>query len=258
MLWTGYPLTFGVLHPSTPFLSRGRDVRLSVALKESADPGTDATVERALATFVAFANTGGLAGTSLDPGSSGVTAYNREPSASEELVFRLTRCRIDDRSLVTLCDLLLHDAIAPHVREVVVRSDGQNLIPLGTDFRRLFEAHPGRFEPLPFQVVDEEPESGTCVFTLTLAAPITVTGRAALQSRFDAWCAFVRAGGFALPPIPPAENYVEPDDPLVDFDDIVEWTVFKLRAHPAAIDAIVNIVVAFHATHDRVREFVIS
>jgi len=79
-----------------------------------------------------------------------------------------------------------------------------------------------------------------------------------LEFALNLWRDFIADGGFALAPIPPDANYLEPDDPFVDFDQTIEWTVFKLRAHPASIDALVNVMAAFSALHQPLVELCIS
>jgi hypothetical protein len=96
------------------------------------------------------------------------------------------------------------------------------------------------------------------MFTLTMGAEPDEETAAALQETFDVWTAFILAGGFPPLPNPPDENYVEPDGPLIHYDTTVEWTVFKFRADPAAIDALLNAVAAFHARKARVQSVAIS
>ena len=96
------------------------------------------------------------------------------------------------------------------------------------------------------------------MFAMTYATPLDDATRGALQGVLDSWTATVLAGGFALAPIPPADNYVEPDGPFVEYDATVEWTVFRLRANTAAVDALVNAFAAFHGRHRQITTLTIS
>jgi hypothetical protein len=245
LLYTAFDLPFSVRYPAAGFFSRGSDVRVALHLRETASDEVKASILRAFTLFRALANAGGLGGAGIDPAASGIAAVDSLGSSGRQMLLELRVCRIDDRSLVTLVDLLLHREIAPHVAAVSL--DGSPPVTvLQTDFKRLFDVHPGRYAKLPFAVHDEEPETGTVVLVLTLKQPLGDDAREHLQAAFDTWRDFIRAGGFALAPVRPESNYVEPDDPLVDFDTTVEWTLFKLRAHPAALDALINLVARFN------------
>jgi hypothetical protein len=245
VLYTAFDLPFSVRYPAAGFFSRGADVRVTLHLRETAPDTVKASILRAFTLFRALANVGGLGGSAIDPAASGIAAVNTLGSSARQMLLELRVCRTDDRSLVTLVDLLLHRDIAPHLTGVSL--DGSPPVTaLQTDFKRLFDVHPGRYAKLPFAVHDEEPETGTVVLVLRLNQALGDEPREHLQAAFDTWRDFVRAGGFALAPVRPESNYVEPDDPLVDFDTTVEWTLFKLRAHPAALDALINIVARFH------------
>lgn len=244
MLFTAYELPFTVHYPAATFFSRGEDVRISLRLRDGATAEIRQAITRAFSLFQALANCGGLCGKAIDPVASGIAAVNSLGSSADRALYELRLCRIDDRSLVTLVDLLLHRDIGPFVAAVNV--DG--LPPankLSTDFKQLFTVHPERYSPLPFTVRDEQPETGAIVVELTLRRALEPVGRDALQAAFDAWHAFVVSGGFSLAPLRPDETYVEPDGPLVDFDHTVEWTLFKFSAHPAALDSLINIVARF-------------
>ena len=90
------------------------------------------------------------------------------------------------------------------------------------------------------------PESGAYTFIAELAQPLNDVNASRLDAALKTWSRCVLSGGFALAPIPPEENYVEPDDPFVTFDNTVEWTFFKHRAHPRSLSALVNVFAAFH------------
>jgi hypothetical protein len=51
---------------------------------------------------------------------------------------------------------------------------------------------------------------------------------------------------------------VEPDNPLVAFENTVEWTLFKLRAQPAALDSLVNILAWSSIRHEKIAEVTIA
>jgi hypothetical protein len=244
MLRSAFDLPFAVSYPTRPFFSAGSDTIVSIRLRNGISPYEIARTAAVLERFVQLANAGGLAGRAIEPWRSGVATHSTIAAGPVEVSFRLERCLFDDASLLALCDLFLHKDNVTLVQAIDIGA-GAPVQRLICD-RASYSTYPGRFARLPFELVDEEPESGAYTFTLTLATELDDDGRMALADAMRTWSSFVLAGGFALAPIPPEENYVEPDDPFVELDHSVEWSVFKLRAHPAAVDALLNTFAAFH------------
>lgn len=257
MLSTAYELPFAVRYPDAGFFSSGRDVRLTVRLRKPASPDLEQAVDRVFSSFAALAAIGGLSGADIDPTASGISECACVSAEPLQRTYELRACRIDDHALVTLSDMLLHGSIAPSLERVTVHGTGE-LVTLVTSFPQLLLSQPIRYKQLPFSLIDESPELGGFTFALSLASPPTPDHLTELQESFDTWTAFVLSGGFALAPIPPDDTYVEPDNPLVDFENTVEWAFFKFRAHPAAIDSLINIIVRFHGRGCRLVELSIA
>lgn len=242
---TAYQLPFGVSYPTRAFFASGHDVSVVVRLNDNAPPDGAARIADAVTAFIGLAETGALAGAIIKPWQSSVTGRLLTGSPPGEVAFALEQCQFDDAGLMVLCDLLLHERNAPLVQSVAVRMPGVPNQPLACDPDALSD-YPARFARLPFPLEDEDPETGAYSFAIEFAAPLDDVTRPVLRNTLDVWTAAVLAGGFALAPIPPSANYVEPDNPFVEYDSTVEWTVFKLRASGAAVDALVNAVTAFH------------
>lgn len=252
---TAFELPFVVSHPVSPFFSKGGAIELVVHLSPDAGEEAAIVIAEAVRLFVAVANTGALSGHHIAPERSGVRLAGQNTSVPGVLSFQLADCRMDDRALVPFCDLLLHQKRAAWIRAVALKGAGPTT---RLDGAGRFSTYPERYDPLPFSLVDEQPESGAYTFTAQLSQPLTAASRQHLESDLSAWCSFVLDGGFALAPILPEGNYLEPDDPFVDFDQTIEWTVFKLRAHPASLDALINLMAAFSARGQRLVQLCIS
>jgi hypothetical protein len=243
---TAYQLPFGVTYPTRAFFASGHDVSLVVRLHDHAPADSAALIAGAVASFIDLVGTGALAGEVIKPWQSGVTTCRLVTATPpDEVSFTLEGCQFDDAGLMVLCDLLLHERNAPLVQSVAVRMHGVPNQPLACDPDALSD-YPARFARLPFPLEDEDPEGGAYSLAIEFASPLDDATRAVLRRTLDTWTAVVLAGGFALAPIPPSQNYVEPDNPFVEYDATVEWTVFKLLASGAAVDALVNAVAAFH------------
>jgi hypothetical protein len=254
---TAYELPFSVTHPTRAFFSSGQDLAVVVRLRDDVPPGGEGRIAEAVERFVDLAASGALAGQAIEPWRSGAIGGPGKATRPNEISFPLEQCRLDDASLIVLCDLLLHEQNAPLVKSVAVQMAGVSNQPLVCD-PTSFSTYPETFGQPPFPLDDEEPETGAYSFAVTFASPLDDPSRDALRGALDSWTAAVLAGGFAQAPIPPADNYIEPDNPFVEYDTTVEWTVFKLHAHTAAVDALVNALIAFHRRQRPITALTIS
>jgi hypothetical protein len=241
---TAFALPFEVWFPDEPFFSSGGHVTVSVQSRDGVDSAAFDSIVEVMHLFVAFAETGGLCGSHLSPDRSSMKVPSYHASREGTLTFEFEECRIDDRALIVLCDLLLHKDRAPLVGSLSIsrRQEKRPAKPV----TRGYSTYPGLYRELPFAFLDCNPESGAYTFSAQLAHPLGDKARHELELAFGAWKDLILAGGFALEPALPEDNYVEPDDPFVDFERSLEWTVFKLRAHSASIHAVVNLFAAFH------------
>jgi hypothetical protein len=125
--------------------------------------------------------------------------------------------------------------------------------PAATDLRSLAlkseleSTYPPRFEPLPFRLLDLEPQGGSYSFEVELTQPLAPPHEAWLNAALAAWMEAILAGGYALAPIAPNDNYVETvGDEVTAYANKIEWAIFKLRADPVAVDGLLNLLAAFH------------
>ena len=244
-LRTAFELPFEVTHPGRPFLSTGASVDLILELKAGvARESVIDTLTSTVSLFAALAGHGGLCGSRIHPGQSHLNLRTEVELAPGLVVFNLTECLVDDCALVVLCDLLLHRRHSGSLRRVACVDSGRETR-LQEDSTS-YSTYPDVYGALPFDLADEMPESGAYTFIAELAQPLNDVNASRLDAALKTWSRCVLSGGFALAPIPPEENYVEPDDPFVTFDNTVEWTFFKHRAHPRSLSALVNVFAAFH------------
>jgi hypothetical protein len=256
MIRTAFRLPFRAVHPAEGFFSGGEEVQLSLEFAADPTPTQVALADGLMRLFADFAATGALSGQRFAPHRSGVDVGLIEMRSSSVRVYSLGHCRIDDAAMVLLCDMLLRESVALSLRSFIVSNGGQ-----GVDLLQdpnSWSTYPARYTPLPFEVDDQEPESGAYTFVLDLAEPLKSAASSTLTAWLGLWTRCVMAGGYALAPISPKDNYVEPDDSIVDFATTVEWSVFKLRAHPAAIDALVNLLACFSQEVQRVLRLAIQ
>lgn len=244
MIATAYRLPFRFEH-SEPRRLAAQRVSIQVDFRL---PGAEGVVSAALLVFARAAQAGAFGGRDLEPWRTEFVAAF-QASNPGEVRMRVDSCRIAPEAWVVLSHLLLRVHKDAQIELVSVLVDDE---PRG---ERLVEAaastYPVAFTPMPFSVDDLEPEGGGYSFFMSLASPLTFDNEIALNEKLDAWVQVVSGGGYALSPVDPATDYVEPyGDGVVSYDTTVEWAVFKLRADPvAAIDGLINILMCFHVRH---------
>ena len=250
MIRTAFPLPFRAGYPASGFFSVDEKTQLSLEFAVEPTPAQAVLADGVMRLFADFAATGALCGERFTPQYSGIDYCPIELRTSNVRVYSLRNCRIDDSAMVLLCDLFLRESVALSLRSLIVSNGGA-----GTDLLQdpnSWSTYPARYTPLPFEIDDQQPESGAYTFVLDLAEPLGVSAKSTLTSWLGLWTQIVMAGGYALAPIEPKDNYVEPSATIVDFATTLEWSVFKLRAHPAAIDALVNQFARFSERVQRV------
>lgn len=242
-LTTGYRLPFEVSVSSGRLLSVGNDIGLAFQIPGS----TEAELELVAAIVEAFAQiavSGALCGESINPGESGLTAQ----SESSGLRFTFAGCRIDEAALIVLVNLILAKSSDIGFQTIeITRSQlpAGNMLEYADSDQLSF---PAVYGSLPFVLENQLPESGGFTFTARTVGPVNEQNVICLNKYLNAWLVTVNGGGYALPPISPMNCYAESaDDEVTWFEDLIEWTVFKLRADDAAITAVINIFAAFHA-----------
>lgn len=250
MIRTAFKLPFRALHPTTKFFASGGDVQL--ALEFATEP-TLAQVKQAdylMQLFTDYAGTGALSGRRFEPHQSGVDRGPIAFRSPKVRVLSLSHCRVDDTAIVLLCDMLMRLHLSVPLHSFIV-SNGGEVVELLQD-PHTWSTYPERYIPLPFEINDQQPESGAYTFVLDLVEPLQAPARDSLNAWLSLWTRCVLAGCYALAPIEPKGNYVEPDGEVVDFATTVEWSVFKLRADPVAIDALINLLCCFSERFQRV------
>ncbi|MHC4103658.1 MAG: hypothetical protein ACYSR9_01860 [Planctomycetota bacterium] len=242
MITTGYKLPFRFIHSDLATLS-GQPVSIRI---RTAVPDDAKLVYSTMQLFNQLASTGELGSEHLAPWDTQFSVTAQPSKDSCDLLFHVDPCLIADEAWVVLCHLLLkvHQNVAITRVEVLAAGDTSpvNMIETGES------TYPRAYAHLPFVLDDQQPEGGSYNFLITLALPLTSENEATLNRWLDTWVQSILHGGYALAPIDPASDYVEPYGHGVDtYDTIIEWAVFKLRADPiAAIDALVNLLACFH------------
>jgi len=248
---SGYPrmstlYPFAIELPADAGFGRCEVVELEFELAR-VHPYASQRLQSRLARFNSLAETGALCGRGIDPWTSGLRFLGVQQP--EELLFvaHYRRVAIDDAAYTVLINLIAAARRRLPVSVLRIRAGlglGRTLM-LPPDEAE--PAFPARFQPLPFDVDDEEPETDALLFDLEFKQAPTPATVAAFDAVFDSWASVVKDGGFALAPYPPEDSHVECYvDGLTVLGLHAEVAYHKIRAADAAIDAAINMVAALH------------
>ena len=257
MIQTAFLLPFAVQQPPQPFLSQKQPLALTVRCASSASEQDVGAVLRTVRLWTQFANTGGLAGSRINPAEAELHVSATSPPANPHCHFGLSECYVDDRAYVVLVEMLLRGPAASLIEAVELsRRFGEPLLSLTCGAKT--STYPATYAHHPFALTDQRPESGAYTVVLEMAQPLLDDNRNTLESALMIWTQVVLAGGFALAPNSPSDNYVEPDHQLTVFDLTVEWSMFKLQADPASIGALLNVLTCFSLSRQRISSVTIQ
>ncbi|HSV58245.1 MAG TPA: hypothetical protein VLJ19_05040 [Variovorax sp.] len=243
MIATGYSLPFQFRH-SEPSAMTGRPLGIRV---RTGLPDAEGLVVATLRLFEQLALTGALGGGRAAPWDCALALAQRPGRDASEFLFRADPCRLADEAWVVLCHLLLrlHQRLPIQSVDVLAAGDAAPRMLLADAGE---STYPRVFAPLPFALDDREPEGGGYSVYIRLESPLAVEHEARLNGWLEAWTLAVQAGGYALAPLDPASDYVEPEGAgVVSYERVIEWAVFKLHADPvAAVGSLENLFARFH------------
>ncbi len=258
-LTSGYDLPFRVSYSREGALSKGAPLIVHGRCRGGASPDRKAVAE-IFEIFGDLAKTGALAGGGIAPGQSGLEVGAPSFGSGREFSVLLEKGAIDDRALVVLAHLFLarREAIPLESLEVAPRGETPRL-EVASNPGEGESTYPGIYAKLPYEIEDDEPQSGSFTFTLTLEDEAQERWADVLQGALSAWARAVLAGAYAQAPVPAEESYCEPDsDEVAWFKSTLEWIVFKVRADDACVHALLNIFAAFHEKCQKVRRLEIA
>jgi len=241
-----YDLPFEARYPIGPVFSSGNDISLIAEIQQKPERYRTALV-RVFELLTNLAATGALSGTDLEPWKSGLRIDPSPIELEDSMRFQFINSRVDEGVLIILSSMLLAQREAISLNALEVSLPGRQVMQRLRSDPTTPSTYPGAYRKIPFELMDENPEGGGYTFVAELRQPLQESNQKHLEQALRRWVDVILAGGYGLAPIPPQESYIEPDSDFVtSFANMIEWTVFKLRADPACVLSLVNIFVNFH------------
>lgn len=242
----GYAVPFAIELPNGLGFNRGGDVEIALEFTR-VDRYCAHRLEMLLALFSRLAATGALAGKSIQPAASGFEFKGLVRHDPLCFVASFGHVAIDDAALIVLVNLLVGARRRLALSTMRLNTHSNWRRESVAQSGELVPTYPEAFEPLPFPVEDEGPETDALLFDIEFQACPKPAAIVTLNSYFEVWASAVQHGAYALAPYPPEESHVESyADGFTAIGCRAERSYHKLRADDAAVAAALNMLSAFH------------
>ncbi len=212
------------------------DIVASFAAPLPADaiPEVDGLVD----SFWMLASTGGLSGERIPPSDSNIRGKSDVEVRENALHWRLTGCRVDERSLTCLLNLFEFCCSRRPLKQLNVFTASP---PYGRP-RRIDDVglvYPGQW-PSPLRVVVNEPIAETVTLRMQFATMPDADQIEEVESTLLAWSVAPAIGAFAAPDVEVERSSMTADLEVEVHGNELIWGIEKFRMHVAAVDSLVN------------------
>jgi hypothetical protein len=189
-----------------------------------------------------LASSGGLSGEHIPPDQSDIADRDVVKIDGRMLTWRLAGCRVDERSVVSLVNLLHFGHLRNELKLVEIvgpQSAPMQRLAAGND--RV--GYPGLFVP-PFQLLLHEPLGASLSLLARSQRPLTEAEVEEFEEALLSWSVAPTVGAFAVPDVPIETNQMEPQQTMEVEDDELRWNIDRFRMHLGAIHSLVNCCIA--------------
>jgi hypothetical protein len=253
-----YSLPYAVVYEDGPLMSAGQDVRLRIALNATATAeGVDA-MDSLVLPFFLLGTSGALAGARIAPWTSTI-ADKEGPFASEHTVdWVLRSCTVDERSITMLSQMLLsiYNA-APIARITFSRTHASPGVLRLEDNYRTSDPYPAQYAEPGFPITGETELTAEVVVRVVFEVPPSPEIQKAANGALFSWVPGFVSGAYGVAPVRPDECTATVDDTEYAGSELT-WHMSRVRAHPAALAGLVNVVAAISHQTARVSHMIVE
>jgi hypothetical protein len=253
-----YALPYAVIYDDGPLMSVGQDIRIRAALNAVPTAETVDAMDSLVLPFFLLGTSGALAGTKIAPWTS-TMADKEGPFVNEGIVEWILRsCTVDERSITVLSQMLLsaYDS-APIARITfsgarpfpdVLRLEDNSLTP---------DPCPARYGEPGFPVIGEAELTAEVVVRVIFEVPPSPEIQKAADAELFSWAAGVVSGAYGVAPVRPDRCTASIDETEYAGSELT-WHMSRVRAHPAALDGLVNVFASISRRTARVSQIIIE
>jgi hypothetical protein len=241
-LYTPYELPYRVLYQPAPLFSAGADLSVQGKFKDAVTNPVLREARWIMALFCELAFTGALCGDQVVPSDSTIRDFTHPAAVGDSIEWTLSGCRTDERALIVLAQLFLLVHELQEVERVVISLPGpaRNLMKLQTD-EFLSSPYPPRTRGLGFLVDVDDEVPGNFGIVISFKNKLTPEQQEVVSEQIMSWATACAVGAFPVAPVFPSECTLFPTEEVTFIGNEAELGVTRFRAHPGAIDALINL-----------------
>jgi hypothetical protein len=258
-LSTPYALPYDVFYDDGPLMSTGQDIRVEVALDAPATAGVVDAIDSLILPFVLLATSGAMAGDKISPWASTIRDKQGPYAGDGKVEWVLQSCTVDDRSIAVLAQMLLsvHDscAMARMTLSGGRRAAGVQRL---ADRWPMSNPYPGVYSDAGFPVVHLGDLGNEVLVRAVFDAPVSREVQVKMDAELFSWAAGLLTGAYGIAPIQPDECTASVEEKTILTKSELTWGLSRFRAHPAALDGLVNVFVSISNRLARVNQLVIE
>ena len=258
-LSTPYALPYEVFYDDGPLMSTGQDVRVEVALHAPATADVVDAMDSLMLPFVLLATSGAMAGDKINPWASTIRDKQGPYAGDGRVEWVLQSCTVDDRSIAVLAQMLfsVHDS-CPMARMTISGARLAAGVQRLANRWRMSNPYPGVYSEVGFPVVREGEPGDEVVVRAVFDAPVSREVQVNIEAELFSWAAGLLSGAYGIAPIQPDECTASVEEKTILTKSELTWGLSRFRAHPAALDGLVNVFVAISNRFARVDQLVIE
>lgn len=241
-----YDLPFPVLFHPLPLFSKGGSITLTTELKYfPIDEAVNAVSASVTPFFVLASETGALGGDTIPPWVTSIGWMEGPEISGKTFKWDFEECQIDERAILILVNLLLA-VVKKHPLEKLTISQSKSMEPYLTltSDSEVTHPYPPQWPTIPFSVTIDDELSETFSLTIQFKKSLTTEEIEVIEAMLLTWAGVAMCGAYAIHPQPPSSYPLIPEQTVTVFDNELEWTISKYRAHPGGINGLINICVA--------------
>jgi hypothetical protein len=244
-LYTPYELPYLVLYQPAPLFSAGGDLSVRGNFKDAVTDPALREAQWIMALFCELAFTGALCGDQVVPSDSTILDFTHPAAAGDSIEWTLTGCRTDERALIVLAQLFLLVHERQEVERLVFSRPGQekNLLKLQTD-EFLSNPYPPRTRDIGFLVDVDDEIPGNFGIVISFKNKLIPQQQEVVGEQIMSWATACATGAYPVAPVFPSECTLFPTEEITFIGNEAELGITRFRAHPGAIDGLINLCAA--------------
>ncbi len=257
-LTTSYSLPFEVLCEPGALMAGNQDVRLQIGLMQDVDAATADAFDAIATPFVLLASSGALSGESIPPWESTIQDDEDITANRREVDWLLRGCNLDEKAIPVLAQMLLMAHSSHKIQKIVFSRtlNAQKFQRLASDSR--CDPYPGIWGKIPFRINIEAEVPSDFNLRLVFSKSLSDEEFESASVELDGWATGVMTGAYGVAPVPPERCAAFPDEEATSTDNVLEWEISRFRAHPSALNGLVNVSAAISHKVARIVELAIE